>query len=515
MLWLNNLLVILAILSLLRSTKPPTSITAWILALVALPYVGPAGYVLFGLERRGRRIVQFIPEEVFSELMRPGGVSAEEESVESFSESETGNDGIRNSRILQHTTALPIYRNNFVQSFYSGHEKFKALFTDIMIARESIDMEYYQWISDNLGMGLLETLASRAREGLKVRLLFDGVGSFGKISFAYRRRLQEAGISYAYFLDLSNPLARMKINYRNHRKIVVIDEKLAYIGGINVGDTYITGGKKFQSWRDTHLRIEGPAVAAVQCTFLVDWYNSINVKNNRIKKHKSRISKTNTQPSGRAIPEEIMNMRTILKGEIAFPPPNPTTSAFSSKHQMTVQIALSGPDSPWEGILMHYCELLSSAEKEVLIQTPYFIPGEAMEQALVSAALRGVKVKLMTMGNPPDNLFSFWIAQTYFPRLLKSGVEIFQYQKGLLHAKSIIKDREICSIGSCNVDLRSFHLAYELNAVIYNSEESERQAEQFYRDINNCRQISLKDYEKMPPLIQLRNTIMRVMAPIM
>lgn len=451
---------------------------AWILAIVTIPVLGLVSYILAGIDWRKRKLVRLIPEEVFSSHLAPM-LEMQSAIVDELLQSGDPKQrrAARNIRLLAKAAAAPVTGDNSIVTFYRGIDKFKALFEDIKSAKVSIHMEYYIWCSDSLGEKMLDILETKARQGLTVRLIFDGWGSFGKISYTYRKALKAAGIEFAYFQDLANPIARLRINYRNHRKIAVIDGRLAYTGGMNMAENYIDGGRKFPEWRDTHIRIEGPAVSLLQAVFLVDWHNS---------------------------------GRELLLEDAMFP----LRSSESISGGVQVQIAISGPDSRWEGIKLHYLELLNGAREEVLIQTPYYIPGDAIEQAIIGAALRGVRVVLMTLGLS-DKRIPYWAAQTYFAPLLEAGVELFKYQSGFLHSKVIIQDRHIASVGTCNVDLRSFHLDYEINTVIYSPKEAVAHAGQFFKDMKDCQPVTIEDIESISQFARLRNAAFRLLSPLM
>ncbi len=475
--WSNYVLVIVAILTVLGSRKSPSSAIAWILALISFPGLGLLAFILVGFDWKKRKLVRMIPEEVFSEHLT--GLLNQQKS---FTEAlpligvAPSRRMARTFQLLAKTASAPVTTDNTVSSFFNGRELFCELMADLEKAQTSIHMEYYIWRFDSVGSKILEILLQKAREGVQVRLIFDGWGSFGEVSFANRKKMKAAGIEFAFFLELSNLFSRMKINYRNHRKIVVIDGVTAYTGGMNVGEEYITGGKRFKTWRDTHLRIRGSAVSMLQAVFLIDWYNS---------------------------------GKELLLHDSHFP-----GGLNQESHNIPIQIALSGPDSPWEGIHLHYLELINGAREEILIQTPYFIPGEALEKALVAAALRGTKVKLMTLGIP-DKRIPFWAAQTYFSSLLESGVEIYQYQAGFLHSKVVIQDRLIASVGTCNLDIRSFHLDYEVNTVMYSPDQANLHAGAFDRDLQNCRRLTLKDLENRSLFAKIRNSAVRLLSPVM
>ncbi len=475
--WVNYLLVIIAIFMVLGSRKAPSSAIAWILALITIPGIGLIAYILFGRNWKKRKLVRMVPEEVFSDHLN--AILNKQKSISDALPRMEKMASLRINRtihLLAKTASAPVTTDNLIASFFNGHDLFSQLLKDLETAKTSIHMEYYIWRSDAVGQRILDTLTKKAKEGVQVRLIFDGWGSFRAISYSYRRKLRAAGIQYSFFLNPSNPFTRMKINYRNHRKIVVIDGITAYTGGMNIGDEYITGGKRFKSWRDTHLRIKGSAVSMLQAVFLIDWHNSGN---------------------------------DLLLEESHFP----IKELAQAAHNIPLQIAFSGPDSQWKGIHLHYLELINGAREEILIQTPYFIPGESIEQAIIAAALRGAKVKLMTLGIP-DKRIPFWASQTYFASLLESGVEIYLYQAGFLHSKVVIQDRLIASVGTCNMDTRSFDLAYEVNTVIYSPSQASLHAEVFDRDLENCRLLTLDDLNDRSFYSKVRDAAFRLLSPI-
>ena len=314
------------------------------------PGIRYSGLCAGRLRLEGKKLVEQVPEEVFAEKLAPI-LSRQNDLLNEMlhSENPVRRRTASNVRLLNRVAAAPVTGQNSVRSFFSGFDKFESLMADIEAAEKSIHMEYFIWRSDELGERIRKALERKVAEGVSVRLLFDGWGSFGRISFSYRRALRSAGVEYAYFLSLSNPVARLKINYRNHRKIAVFDGRIAYTGGMNIGREYIDGGKNFETWRDTHLRIEGPAVSMLQALFLVDWRNS---------------------------------GKELLAHELLFP----EFPATENRGGIPIQIAISGPDSVWDGIRLHYAELINGAREEILIQTPYFIPGEEVQHAMIGAA---------------------------------------------------------------------------------------------------------------------------------
>ena len=318
---------------------------------------------------------------------------------------------------------------------------------------------------------------------MEIRLIFDGVGSFFRVSRTYKRRLHQAGIEYRTFLDPKNFLFGRLINYRNHRKITVIDGRIGYTGGMNIGEEYISGGARFSGWRDTHLRLEGGVVRLLQEVFLLEWHNS---------------------GAG------------LLRDARFFPA---LSAERSGEHKpgeprLPVQVVCSGPDSAWDSLKLLFFTLISNANEEVLIQSPYFIPDESIQSAMETAALSGVRVRFMMTG-VPDKRIAFWAAHTYFERMLKAGVEILLYESGFFHPKMIAVDRRIATVGTANLDIRSFQLNYELNVVIYDRDTARRLQRQFDKDAGRCRRIGFNDISGQRALIRLRNSVSRMFAPLL
>ncbi|AHC15327.1 cardiolipin synthase [Salinispira pacifica] len=461
----------------LDDTKSSETTIAWLLVIFLFKWIGVLFYVLLGINWKKRKIVQQKPEDIFGSFLQPV-LQRQQDFISRLietHESESYSDMTKLMRMLLSGNNSIITLNNRIRFFHNGKDAFASMFHDLKRARETIHMEFYIWRSDELGEELKEILIERARNGVDVKLIFDGLGSFGKISYAYRRELKEAGIRFSYFLDLNLAPARLKINYRNHRKVVVIDGRKAYTGGINVGKEYIDGGSKFEQWRDTALRITGDSVMMLQALFLIDWASSGNEQ--------------------------------VLDGKL-FPAFHP------GERQTPVQIAFSGPDSRWSSIEQLFFLMITNANTDIWIQSPYFIPSQGILHALQSAALSGVNVHLMMTGIP-DKHPPFWAAHTYFPGLVDAGVKLYLYRRGFLHSKTVVADSKICSVGSCNMDMRSFHINFEANAVIYDEDLSRQLVDQFRRDLAFCEEVTHASLTSQSPFIKLRNSILRIFSPIM
>lgn len=320
------------------------------------------------------------------------------------------------------------------------------------------------------GHGSIET---QSRPGVSVRILYDSVGNY--LSKRYLKRLRRDGIQvYAYYNYLS-PFKLHTLNYRNHRKMVIVDGNTGYIGGMNMGEENINGGKRFPSWRDTHMRVQGQSVTVLEEIFAVSWLNTTS---------------------------EVLDFI------------DPVPLSAGKPGLLPIQITTSGPDSEWESIKQLYFLLISSAEETIFIHTPYFIPDSSIGLSLKTAALSGVDVRIMLTGLPDKHL-PYWAVMTFLQDLLAAGVRIFHYTKGFMHAKTIVVDSNACSVGTANMDIRSFQLNYEINALIYDENISRAIEEIFYRDMESSKEFTMEDYNRIHTVKHLRNSLARLFAPLL
>jgi cardiolipin synthase A/B len=346
---------------------------------------------------------------------------------------------------------------------------------DIESARHSIHLQYFIWGADPFTEALKEILSAKAKTGVQVRLLYDPIGSQAHVGRAYVRNMLAAGIRMAP----TSPLYRLHtISYRNHRKITVVDGSIGYTGGMNIGQEHLSGGEGFNFWRDTQLRIVGEAAALLQAVFMVDWYNSV---------------------------------RENLFSATYFP----TSATESAGGDVPVQILTSGPDSQWAAIRQLYSFMIVSAKRHVFLQSPFFIPDATIAEALRTAALSGVDVKVMLSARPSGNRLPDWAGNTYIADIVTAGVRVFLYEKGYLHAKTISIDSEICSIGSANIDIRSFSINYEINAVLYSKRLAKELEEDFERDLVHCTEFDAKEYQKRNVAVRFRDSVARIVSPLL
>lgn len=464
--------IVLVIRILLDNNSPEVSV-AWLLSIIFLPYIGAVLYLLGGINWKKHKILKHRPEITFQEEL--GSILDRQKIFMGEISTKIDNDIAKNMILSLQSSNSIITLNNKTELFFSGEPLFTSLMNDLEKAEKSIHLEYFIFRSDNIGNKFADILKKKSKEGVEVKILFDGVGCFNKMTRKFKRNISEAGISTKYFLDPTNVLAGRLLNYCNHRKIVVIDGIIAYTGGMNIGDEYITGGNKFDSWRDTHVRLEGESVNMLQSVFLSDWRNS----------------------GGKSI-----------QSHTYFP------TAVVTEENLPMQIVVSGPDSDWYSLEKLYFNMIMNANGVIYVQTPYFIPSSSLLNALETAALCGVEVNLMITGNP-DKKIPFWVAHTYFDSLLAAGVNIFLYKKGFLHSKVLIVDSTISTVGSCNMDIRSFHLNYEVNAVYYNEKITEQLIDQFKHDLQFCVKINDTDRKKLNVLKRLRNSLFRIISPVL
>lgn len=472
-----HIYVILTVIFLLLDNRDTSTTFAWIFIFVLFPVFGQILYFLIGRNWRNigkkQRIIRQHVLERLVKILKPL-LDAQEVNTKQLENLEGSFNKRKLLQLLYNNSNSILTNKNRIKVIQNGEEKFRLLMQDIEQAKHSIHMEYFIWRSDPLTEKFKAILIKKAAQGVRVRILYDALGSVF-LKGRYIKALKKAGVEIYPYYDFRSVFTFHTLNYRNHRKIVIIDCNVGYTGGMNMGKEYIDGGKKFKCWRDTHLRVEGDSVSVLQAIFVTSWLNTTK--------------------------EDLMSKENFsLQNNI--------------DNHMPVQITTSGPDSQWESIQQLYMCLISSAEKSIRIQSPYFIPDTTIYSMLKTAALSGIDVKIMMTGIP-DKLLPFWSAYTFFEDLLKSGVKIFQYQKGFLHAKTISIDGELCSIGTANMDMRSFHLNYEISTLIYDFDTTKQLVTDFENDLKDCIEITIDQYNKMGELLKLRNSVARLFAPLL
>jgi cardiolipin synthase len=365
-------------------------------------------------------------------------------------------------------------QNNEIEIYTDGERKFQELFNSLENAKDHIHMEYYIIRNDDLGNKLFDILSKKAKEGVEVRLLYDSVGG-RQISKDKIEKLKGSGVKVAVFFASTVPFINFKINYRNHRKIVVIDGIVGFVGGFNVGNEYMGLNNKIGYWRDTHLKIRGDAVIDLQTRFFLDWSHA-------------------------------------SKQELMFLPKYFPDNRIQGK--VGIQIISSGPDKSDEVIKSNYVKMINSAKKSILIQTPYFIPDASVFEAIKIAAASGVDVRIM-IPCKPDHPFVYWATYWYCGGLLKYGVKVYIYEYGFLHAKTLVIDGTVASVGTANFDVRSFKLNFECNAIIYDTKTSQMLYDIFTDDLNYSMELTRELYLERGILIRFKESVCRLLAPLL
>ena len=378
----------------------------------------------------------------------------------------TGQEIPRRKKEFEKNLVGRLTEDNYVKIFSWGEDKYNSLLTDIKQAKKEILLQYYIIKNDGLLEILEENLVKKAAEGVKVRILYDPLGS-RKLKKDYRKKLRKKGIEIRGCKNKIFSFFSFGFNYRNHRKIAVIDEYIGYIGGFNIGKEYLGMDPRFGAWRDTHLRITGGAAAVLRQVFQKDW------------------------------------------GENTEDPVKVT-----GKGGVPVQIVTSGPASIEPHIRNTYLRLIAGAREKIWIQTPYFIPDSSIMTALKLALLSGKEVKIM-IPCKPDHMFVYWATLAYAGELLEMGAQIYVYSRGFLHAKGMIMDEMVYSYGSANMDIRSFYLNYEINAIVYEAKEVEEMCRLFREDMEQCHCLTKEEYGSRDWKIKAKEQISRLLSPLL
>lgn len=469
------ILTILAIIyTIILENRNPVRTLAWILVLVLLPGVGLLFYIYFGMNYRKIKMfsmkglgdfkwLQYMSEDQKQRIKKAELLKKEDmEAVKPLM-----------TLLLNNSKAL-LSRNNTIEILNNGEETFGSIFKAIAKAKKYIHLEYYIIDKGELGEKLKELLVAKAREGVEVRVIYDDVGSW-KLPKSYIRAMQAAGIQVYPFLPVRFPLFTNKVNYRNHRKIVVVDGDTGFIGGLNFADRYLHGLPSIGIWRDTHLKVKGEAVTSLQVVFLFDWY---------------------------FVRQELL----LNKAEYL---PNKKVDG-----NVVVQTVASGPDSDWTSIQQAYFTLINMAKKYVFISTPYFMPGETTINSLKTAAMSGVDVRIM-IPYKSDSLLTYWCTRSYIEELLEAGVRVFQYRKGFNHSKVIVMDGLVSSVGTANMDIRSFEQNFEVNLIIYDRNVSRQLGSDFLNDLKESSEVSLHQWKFRPKRDKIRESLARLFAPLL
>ena len=446
--------IVFSLLIIFFQRRNPTTVWAWLLLLYFIPVLGFILYLILGQNFRRERM--FKMKEIEGEIKY--AVRRQEESIYRKKLRLRDPELDRFKRLILYNlneAEAVLTDNNDIRIFTDGREKFQALLSEMDRARNYIHVQYYIIKNDELWKEIEEVLVRKARQGVEIRVLFDSMGCRG-MRHSDWARLEKAGIKVAEFFPALLGKLQLRVNYRNHRKIVVIDGRIGFVGGFNVGREYIGKDRKFGYWRDTHVCIEGSAVTSLAVRFVLDW---------------NYAARENLFLEDRLfeIPTYVRNGRD------------------------PVQIISSGPDSHSQEIRNNYLRLIHMARKNIYIQTPYFIPDDDIRDALEIAAKSGIDVRIM-IPCKPDHPFVYWATYSYLGEMIEAGARCYTYDNGFLHAKCMCVDGLVTCMGTANMDIRSFSLNFEVNAVIYSARTTERLMDAFENDIAKSTLVTRNKY---------------------
>lgn len=441
---------------------------AWLLVIGILPFIGLLLYIIFGLNFRKPGIFQFRNRKFLDIFEKKAGERTREILFNSDDEKSIRPEYLSLSHLLKKNSGLSVTAGNEVEIITSGGRKLEALVNDLLSARHHIHFEYFYFLKDDGSRRIKELLMKKAREGVKVRFIHENIANI-TIWPSYYDEMKKAGVEIVKFTD-PNSFLLSKFNYRDHRKIVVIDGKVGYTGGMNIGDDY------FFRWRDTHMRITGNAVASLQYCFLNSWITSGGNIDGGFDEF---------FPLDRAIHDDKL-----------------------------IQIIPDEPDMEFPVLHMGALWAAHHAKKYLYIQTPYFVPPEPLMLALKSAAIQGCDVRLM-VPEKADLFFMDPANKSFYQDCLEAGIRIFEKGGRFIHSKAMVSDDYLSIIGSANMDYRSLELNYEINAYIYNEEIATKNRMIFMEDIKECREIRLEDWKKRPWYRKLFQSVMRLFAPLL
>lgn len=467
------LLAFFTSLHIVLQRREPTATMAWILGIVLIPYLGVLVYVLIGRRRLNRQLRRRRAQATAIEPRLASALVDDEDLL-------TGEQRPMLARAEVNILARLSSRvgcrwptvGNKVTLIVDAEQTYAALEQAIEAAQHHVHFQFYIFQPDDTGRRFRELLVRKARAGVQVRVLTDGVGSWGIEDFL--QPLVQVGGQHAQFQPVGRLSRHWHPNLRNHRKVVVVDGSVAFAGGCNIGDEYTGRRRPASYWRDTHLRIEGPAVTHVQEVFADDWFFAAG-----------------EEPDERS-----------------WFPENP------ARGEAMVHIVASGPDSDPPPIQRIFFAAVSSATERIYLTTPYFAPDQALLMALETAAMRGVDVRLL-LPQKSDAPLILHAGRSYYQELLGSGIRIYEYERGILHAKTMVVDRTWATVGSANMDMRSFRLNFEINAAIYGAAFADQLTAVFEHDLRLAHEIRSEELRNKPPLQQFAESLARILSPML
>lgn len=465
--------VVVTAVFIITERKQPKSTLAWLLLMWLFPVLSVVAYLFFGREWKAFSAERKLRRKLLTPDLYPKLMQLQAQQAEFLRNGRGLSDAERRTAqlLLRNSSAL-LTLHNRVELLQNAQHKYPRLLDDLRRAQHSISMQYYIWESDPFTEQVKDILIERARAGVKVRALYDWLGSLGALKKSYVAELRAAGVRFEPYL-FSEKLH--DIGYRNHRKIVVIDGGVGYLGGMNMSEEHLTGGKHFAAWRDTAFRVEGEAAAALQAVFAVGWFNTTR---------------------------EHMDDPKLFEPR----PPDTVTP---------MQIVSGGPDSEWGAIRQLYFRLITNAQHRILLQSPFFILDESISEALKTACLAGIDVRIMLQ--PRGGVFQvpYRAGITFCDEVSRAGARVYFYQAGYFHPKTMVIDDSVCSIGTANMDTRSTSINYESNAVIYDRELAQQLTRDFQGDLQHCTEFSWREYQRRSRRERFVDSTYRLLSPLL
>lgn len=459
------LAVVATIVVIVMDNRNPYKTLAWVLVLVFLPVVGLAFYYFFGQDTRREKLIS---KKGFKRLTKYPMM--EFQMQESFKASEEKQHQL--IRFFQRVNLALPFEGNSMKIFQDGSSMLQALLATINSAKHHIHVEFYIFEDDAVGRLVKDSLIDKARKGVEIRVLYDDVGCW-KVPHRFYDEMREAGIEVRGFLKVRFPRFTSKVNYRNHRKLVVVDGRIGFVGGMNLAERYLKG-VPWGIWKDIMMQVEGKAVYGLQMAFLTDWYATDH---------------------------------SLITSSSYFP-------QMEDKGTSLMQVVTSDPVGEWKDIMQGLLIAITSAQKYVYIQSPYLLPTEPILLALKTAAAAGVDVRIM-IPEKSDSRMVHWGTMSYLQELMEAGIKIYMYQKGFLHSKLIVCDDCLSSVGSTNMDFRSFEHNFEINAFMYDKTSALKLKEIFLSDQKDAKLLHLKEWRMRPWSQKVKESVIRLFAPLL
>lgn len=503
--WLSRVIAIVAIVHVVLDNRQPAKTMAWALVIYFLPIVGVVAYIFFGINTRKERLVS---RRSMSQLTKRSMLEfAEQRNLQLPEQHKPVID-----LFINQSFSLP-FNNNKVDIFTDGYQFFPALLRDLSRAKSHIHIAIYIFEDDALGRLLSDVLISKARQGVEVRVVYDDVGCWS-VPGRFFEHMRESGVEIEPFMPVRFPTFARKANYRNHRKIFVIDGMVGYIGGMNIALRYVKGREErkgghasCQPWRDTMLRIEGRGVYSLQRAFLIDWY-FVDRTLLSDKKYYPHITEERSMQKEEPLSNEAVSAPEEAEREAG-------SFSFPMAHASLLQTVTSGPLSPYPEIMQGYMRIIMAARKYVYMETPYFLPTAGVLSALKMAAQTGVDVRVM-VPLKSDARFAEWAGRSYLREAVAAGVKVSLYKAGFLHSKLMVCDDSIATCGSTNIDFRSFENNFECNVFIYDAEVARRMREVYIAD--ECQSVdymSMAHLQKPSFAVRLWESLTRLLSPLL